>query len=885
VSWHPEYPGRGAANGGLRCALLLEAQGLKVNIEGDNATIIWRGEDREDYGSFLVMHNTGPDSRLRISGLRFRYEHKPFVTGTVFGIVGSTAEPWQPGDHLLIDLDEHPKFADVQWMQSFRDGLPLDVPYSEHSGYVAGGSLEPDESGPDLRYRLDTSGNERDDYGVLLEGDRVALLHQKYQTHFVQANNVGTVYLDDLELNHCAGPVIRVNGARTAVAHGVRIVPDPELHVSQSVNAGGIIFAQARFAEVVDCISFGTGDDTINVGSTTHPVTSFDADPEVLSLSGPLRAPYVMPWVGDMIQVYDANRVCSEHRVVTATGNHAALDGTGGTYEITVDTPWTAGTPAEISIVCESGNISSNTVGRNRGRGIAASLRGGVIAANHVDGSSGSSILLASQTQQHVNMRAVAVLSNVLSRSNPSDEGSAQAGAAISVEAMLSDNQTQAPAPIHENLSIAGNTISHTAAMAILAHGVSGLAISENVLHEVGVQAKAQNAGAGLKPWSAGIGMGLLRCDKVIIANNRAPATTPLRVETQNCTDVMFGANDNVEPSLTANVPDYRVPSSRITAPAIMRGVVLPQTAKILQAVGENEASRWGFTRVMDDAIADCIDAGLWDAWDIFYLFANYNAALAHINWKVPGRFTLTKVETPTFTQYQGYKGNGSNQYFNTGFAFELHAQPEDEEAQYAQNSAHIFTWHPVSDTTTADDYVFGVSGGSDGHVRFRPRGASGRLFASLNDQTDTDVAANADVQGVYVLNRAAGDKYTVYKDNVLLGTPMVNSAGVPDLPGSNRSYLYLLAENAASVEAHVSAREIGAFGLGGSSPPARSATSPQSSATSNRPWRLCDDEQDRGVCRGQLYADDNGGHAGRSECRLYRQQRALVPLRGTSLL
>ena len=64
------------------------------------------------------------------------------------------------------------------------------------------------------------------------------------------------------------------------------------------------------------------------------------------------------------------------------------------------------------------------------------------------------------------------------------------------------------------------------------------------------------------------------------------------------------------------------------------------------------------------------VDAGFWTRMDLFYVFGVHtnDAGEALINWVDPGTFDGTAVNSPTFTIYDGFAGDGSTSYVDSNF-------------------------------------------------------------------------------------------------------------------------------------------------------------------------------------------------------------------------
>ena len=61
---------------------------------------------------------------------------------------------------------------------------------------------------------------------------------------------------------------------------------------------------------------------------------------------------------------------------------------------------------------------------------------------------------------------------------------------------------------------------------------------------------------------------------------------------------------------------------------------------------------------------------GLWNELEVLYVFqrSSSESDFAKLNWKSPTQYRLTGTNQPTFNNANGFMGNGTNQYFQTGF-------------------------------------------------------------------------------------------------------------------------------------------------------------------------------------------------------------------------
>lgn len=101
--------------------------------------------------------------------------------------------------------------------------------------------------------------------------------------------------------------------------------------------------------------------------------------------------------------------------------------------------------------------------------------------------------------------------------------------------------------------------------------------------------------------------------------------------------------------------------------------------------------------------ICGMVTDGTWSSFDILYLFATDTAATALTNL-TSSSFTATTSGSPTFTAAQGYTGNGTTTFINTGYNYSTGTN-------FKQNSAGLFGWSTQS--TSNNGCPIGESDGS----------------------------------------------------------------------------------------------------------------------------------------------------------------------------
>jgi hypothetical protein len=130
-----------------------------------------------------------------------------------------------------------------------------------------------------------------------------------------------------------------------------------------------------------------------------------------------------------------------------------------------------------------------------------------------------------------------------------------------------------------------------------------------------------------------------------------------------------------------------------------------------------------GRLALIDDTICALKGAGIWAKLDVLWMMAAHDAQAARLNWKAPASFALTAVNSPTFTADQGYAGNGTTSYLNTGW------NPSVNAVNYTRNSAMLATRSRTSGTTNSPMGQFTSGNGTT----FRHRSTTDTMDFRIN--------------------------------------------------------------------------------------------------------------------------------------------------------
>jgi len=218
---------------------------------------------------------------------------------------------------------------------------------------------------------------------------------------------------------------------------------------------------------------------------------------------------------------------------------------------------------------------------------------------------------------------------------------------------------------------------------------------------------------------------------------------------------------------------------------------------------------------LISDLITALIDAGIWAKLDAFYVMAAHDAQAAQLNW-IEDQFNLTPVLSPTFTADQGYAGNDSTSYLNTGF------NPVAAGGLYQLNSAHLSIW---SRTNIAD--ISGVSIGarvsaSASQALILLRNTSDLGGSRLNQDAVPVNAAVTDSRGFFVGSRLSSANQQFYRNGSQLASFANVSTAMPNFQmyicGANTNGTFGTASgrqySVASIGSGLNSTEVAAFNI-----------------------------------------------------------------------
>lgn len=186
--------------------------------------------------------------------------------------------------------------------------------------------------------------------------------------------------------------------------------------------------------------------------------------------------------------------------------------------------------------------------------------------------------------------------------------------------------------------------------------------------------------------------------------------------------------------------------------------------------------------------------ASVWTKMDVMWVLAAHDEQFGRLNWKSPSTFTLTAVNSPTFTTDRGFAGNGSTSYLDTGWDWATNG------VGYTQNDCHISAYQRTNGANTP---VF-----MQHNVSYRAS-IAGRQTTNLRTNSATAItsgSATTPAQGIG--RRNDGTNASLLFD----GTPTAAPAAAASTTGTNTVDFVFCPVTGASQTAQVAGGTLGAY-------------------------------------------------------------------------
>ena len=178
--------------------------------------------------------------------------------------------------------------------------------------------------------------------------------------------------------------------------------------------------------------------------------------------------------------------------------------------------------------------------------------------------------------------------------------------------------------------------------------------------------------------------------------------------------------------------------------------------------------------RNINDTVNSLIVSGLWAKHDTIWVMAAHSQQAGQINWKNPGQFTLTLVNSPTFTAFQGFAGDGATKYITTGWIASVHGQ------NFKLNNGASYVYDRTNLTESKYQASVYSAGPNSGNINIT-RAAGDLAYFYANDVTNSTYPST-DSRGLFLNNRVGAGTKTAYKNGIFQSSAAVASVALPTL-------------------------------------------------------------------------------------------------------
>lgn len=164
---------------------------------------------------------------------------------------------------------------------------------------------------------------------------------------------------------------------------------------------------------------------------------------------------------------------------------------------------------------------------------------------------------------------------------------------------------------------------------------------------------------------------------------------------------------------------------------------------------------------LIDTFIGALKTAGVWTKIDVMWVLAAHHEQAARLNWKAPGSFTCTAVNSPTFTVDRGFAGDGSSSCLDTGWDRLLNG------VTFTQNDAHVGVYQRTS--PNGNEAVTENAGG----FRISANAGAGAFTRSkLNSNTELQAPAGGTAPLHMIARRNDSTNVSLMRDGVQVVIP-----------------------------------------------------------------------------------------------------------------
>jgi len=177
--------------------------------------------------------------------------------------------------------------------------------------------------------------------------------------------------------------------------------------------------------------------------------------------------------------------------------------------------------------------------------------------------------------------------------------------------------------------------------------------------------------------------------------------------------------------------------------------------------------------QAIDILVRALIAAYIWAKLDALWMLAAHDEQAARLNW-VSAAYTMTAVNSPTFTVDRGFNGNGTTSYMDTTFNPAVAAG-----AKFERDSAFLGIWSLTESAINSNDIgAFNGSTGASVHARL-----SNNLFNGFANGGALVADASPTSRGFFAWSRPNASTADKFINDVRTRTVATTSAALNNLP------------------------------------------------------------------------------------------------------
>lgn len=183
--------------------------------------------------------------------------------------------------------------------------------------------------------------------------------------------------------------------------------------------------------------------------------------------------------------------------------------------------------------------------------------------------------------------------------------------------------------------------------------------------------------------------------------------------------------------------------------------------------------------RRIDNLVIGIKSCGCWGMLDRLWILANTVQEMSRVSLVNPTSTQLTEVNSPTWTNSQGYTGDAATMSINTNYNVSTGVN-------YTRNNSFHGVYIMINQQSLLNNSGWAKSGGGDSRATIIPRGSGGSADLTLLTINENNVnginVASTDGRGFWTVERTGANATEGFKNGVSVGTGALASVALPSI-------------------------------------------------------------------------------------------------------